>query len=108
MHYCEESRKNNLVPGDVKNKMSRLRTTKNCLENHLPIQDENSGIKKLISPKPTDPEAYLLWKKEAKFLSKTVFENALVYLGQPYDEKKLKHLAFSTCTKYYQEFEKKE
>ena len=37
VHYCEEARKNNLVPGNVKNKMSRLRTTKNCLENHLPI-----------------------------------------------------------------------
>ena len=78
-----------------------------CLENHLPIQDENSGIKKLIGAKPTDPEAYLLWKKEAKFLSKTAFENALVYLGQPYDEKKLKHLSFSKFTKDYQDFEKK-
>ena len=72
-NYCEESRKNNLVPGDIESKMSRLRTTKKCLENHLPIQDKNSGIKNIIDAKPTDPEAYLLWKKEAKFLSKTAF-----------------------------------
>ena len=45
-------------------------------------------------------------EKEAKFLSNTAIENALVYLGQPYDEKKLKHLSFSNFTKFYQEFEK--
>ena len=93
-------RKNNLVPGDVKNKKRRLKTTNNCIENHLPIQDKISGTENLIGAKPTDPEAYLLWKKEDKFLSKTAFENALVYLGHPYDEKKLKHLTFSNFTKF--------